>query len=356
MHRLSRKKSKRMTLRKKHKVVKEVADAKKRMRKEARRMARQGIKRVDKKDPGIPNLCPQKKELLQELQMIKKIETEHKNEVRLRLKEKQKDEEFAFLTEKTQPVYKDNSLEALISQADCIIEILDARDPYICPFITNFVEEKTRIFVVNKSDLVPEENLAQWKKVISKNGPCFEFQCPPKDGMKDEIMRFLADKESQAIAVTGYPNTGKSSFINAMKGYKAANVGKLPGSTKKIEEIKVVFNDDKGNVREIKFFDSPGIEIAEKGPVNALRATCYIEALQDPYTPVQGLLEKVSKEKLLIHYAIPEYKDIKEFLTHIAKKMGKVAKGGLPDFDAGAKIALHDFFLMKFPFYTPLTP
>jgi nuclear GTP-binding protein len=159
------------------------------------------------------------------------------------------------------------------------------------------------------------------------------------------LLAYIEQLSKEVVAVVGYPNVGKSSIINALKGFKVATVTKMPGGTRKIEEF---------SIGSIKFLDSPGIEMAEKKPADVLRATNKIENLQDPYTPVQGILEKVTKEKLLILYAIPDFKDIKEFLTHVAKKMGKVAKGGLPDFDAAAKIVLHDWFMSKIPFSTSI--
>ena len=344
MKKLHRKKSKRVSLRQKHKIGKKEGELKKKLRKETRRMSAQGIKRVMKRDPGIPNLCPQKKELLQELQHQKTIEVDHKQEVRRLIKEKRQSEEFSQLREATAPHKQDNSLEALIAASDIILEVLDARDPCPCPLIPSLSQSKPHIFVLNKADQVPSDILGKWQEKISQIGTCFLFQTPvgEKTEMKETLKAFLTRNGQTTVGVIGYPNVGKSTLINTLKGYKIAPTSKLPGGTKKIDEYQV---DEL-----IKVLDSPPIEANEKSPVSVLRTTTGLELLQDPYTPVQGVLEKVSKEKLLMLYAIPEFKDIKEFLTHIAKKMGKVVKGGLPDFDSAAKIVLHDWFTMKIPY------
>ena len=46
---------------------------------------------------------------------------------------------------------------------------------------------------------------------------------------------------------------------------------------------------------------------------------------------------------MLEYYCIPEYDDVQEFLCHLAKKMGKLKKGGIPDLEAAAKSVLRDW-------------
>lgn len=346
MKRLSRKKSKRVSLRQKHKIVKDASIAKKKLRKEARRMSAAGIQKVGKKDPGIPNLCPQKKELLQELQNQKKIEVEHRQAVRKVVREQRTNEEFVNLRSAETPYKQDNSLEAAITASDLIMEVLDARDPYPYPMLSVLSQSKPHIFVLNKADLVSSEVLLGWQAKLSQISPCFFFQTPVNLSQRQELTEYLKKSGKIIVGVVGYPNTGKSSLINTLKGYKIAPVSKLPGGTKKIDQYEI---DE-----TLTVLDCPPIEKDEKTPAGALRCAVGIENLQDPYTPVQGVLEKANKEKLLVLYAIPDFKDIKEFLLHIAKKMGKVSKGRLPDFDAAAKIVLYDWFTMKIPFQSIL--
>ena len=47
--------------------------------------------------------------------------------------------------------------------------------------------------------------------------------------------------------------------------------------------------------------------------------------------------------QVLEYYCIPEYDDVQEFLSHLAKKMGKLKKGGIPDLEAAAKAVLRDW-------------
>ena len=305
-------------------------------------MSRQGIKKQEKKDPGIPNLCPQKKELLEELQAQKKLEHEYNLEVRKRQKEQKTTQEFQELRN-PEPVYKqNNSLEALITSSDIIFEVLDSRDPYPSPHLKLLIGTKPHVFIINKADLIDSTQLDLWKEKFSNESLCFVHQLHPTETMKNELQSYINSLSSCIIGITGYPNVGKSSVVNALKGYKIASITKLPGCTKKIEEYEI--ND------KLKVLDSPGITMKENKPVDVLRTTVDIENLKDPYTPVQGILEIVNKEKLLMLYAIPDFKNIKEFLASVAKKSGKVATGGMPDFDFAAKIVLHDWFTAKIPY------
>ena len=340
MRRLSRKKSKRMSLRKKHTVVKEASEAKRKLRKEARRMARQGIKRPEPKDPGIPNTCPNKKQLLEDLEEQRKIESEHRREVQQRAREKRNNQEFEKLSSVASKPTSDSSIEALIASSDVILEVLDARDPHPSLTLPGLIDSKPHIFVLNKADLVPESVASSWREKLSLVAQTFIFQSPASESMKQALVEYL--KSFKKVGIVGFPGVGKSSFVNAFKGFRLTNIGKLPGMTKKNEEFQV---------DSWTFIDSPGMENDEKSPSGALRTVKNIENLSDPYTPIMGILEKVPKEKLLVLYGIPDFANIQEFLTHVAKKLGKVAKGGVPNFDSAGKIVLHDWFTHKIPFY-----
>ena len=49
---------------------------------------------------------------------------------------------------------------------------------------------------------------------------------------------------------------------------------------------------------------------------------------------------------MLEYYCIPEYDDVHEFLSHLAKKTGKLKKGGIPDLEAAAKSVLRDWNML----------
>ena len=51
-------------------------------------------------------------------------------------------------------------------------------------------------------------------------------------------------------------------------------------------------------------------------------------------------------------YCIPEFADVHEFLSHVARRHGRLRKGGVPDVDAAARVVLHDWNGGKISFYT----
>lgn len=46
------------------------------------------------------------------------------------------------------------------------------------------------------------------------------------------------------------------------------------------------------------------------------------------------------------------FRDINEFLLHLAHQRGKLKHGGIPDIDSAAKIVLQDWNSGKIPYYT----
>eukprot|EP00555_Chaetoceros_dichaeta_P013747 CAMPEP_0198263654 /NCGR_PEP_ID=MMETSP1447-20131203/13097_1 /TAXON_ID=420782 /ORGANISM="Chaetoceros dichaeta, Strain CCMP1751" /LENGTH=97 /DNA_ID=CAMNT_0043952343 /DNA_START=70 /DNA_END=359 /DNA_ORIENTATION=- len=74
-------KSKRITLKDKYKVERRVTEAHRKSRKKAKRDTKAGIKRFDhktRKDPGIPNSWPFKKELLNEIAQARDLAEKRK--------------------------------------------------------------------------------------------------------------------------------------------------------------------------------------------------------------------------------------------------------------------------------------
>jgi len=43
------------------------------------------------------------------------------------------------------------------------------------------------------------------------------------------------------------------------------------------------------------------------------------------------------------YYSVPDYSDASEFLAFLAKRNGKLKKGGIPDVDKAARIVLQDW-------------
>lgn len=271
----------------------------------------------------------------------------------------------------------------VVEAADVILQVLDARDPFGCrvreveQMILQGGSNKRIVLVLNKIDLVPKEVLEGWLKVLRTEFPTIAFKASTQnqrsnlgqvknvaatDARKstseclgaDTLIELLKNycrnlniKTSITVGVVGYPNVGKSSLINSLKRSKVCKVGATPGVTTVSQEISLDKN--------IKLLDCPGIVFSSDAEENSglfLRNCLKVEQLEDPITPVGKIVEKCSMEQLMKLYQIPHFRDTQEFLLHVARRQGKLNKGGLPNFEAAAKAVLNDWNLGKIPFYT----
>ena len=147
--------------------------------------------------------------------------------------------------------------------------------------------------------------------------------------------------------MVGLPNVGKSSLINSLKRSKACHVGSTPGVTKAMQEVQL---DSK-----IKLLDSPGVVLASglKNDASvALRNAIKVDTMDDPITPVEAILQRCPKEQMCLQYSIASYDTIHEFLAYVAKKIGKLSKGGVPNSNMAARLVLNDWNNGKIKYFT----
>ena len=286
----------------------------------------------------------------------------------------------------------DKIFKTVLEQADVILYVLDARDPTGTrsreverQIMSAASGSKRLILILNKIDLIPPPVLKAWlvhlrryfptiplrASMPASNAHTFDHkQLTPKN-TSETLLRALKSyaatkqmKRSIAVGVIGYPNVGKSSVINALtsrlnKGAQsmACPVGSEAGVTTSLREVKI---DNK-----LKILDSPGIVFpAEVSSATAKKSKTearliLLNALppaqiSDPVPAVSLLLSRLSEsqtlyEKLLSHYGIvglgPFGKgDItSDFLIQVARKRGRLGKGGVPNINAAAMTVITDW-------------
>lgn len=286
----------------------------------------------------------------------------------------------------------DKIFKTVLEQADVILYVLDARDPTGTrsreverQVMSAAFGTKRLILILNKIDLIPPPVLKEWllhlrryfptiplrASMPASNAHTFDHkQLTPKN-TSETLLRALKSyaatvqmKRSIAVGVIGYPNVGKSSVINALtsrlnKGAQSAAcpVGSEAGVTTSLREVKI---DNK-----LKILDSPGIvfpaemilESKKKSEHEARLILLNVlppAQISDPVPAVSLLLSKLSEsqnlyEKLLSHYGIiglgPFGKgDItSDFLIQVARKRGRLGKGGVPNINAAAMTVVTDW-------------
>ncbi len=143
-----------------------------------------------------------------------------------------------------------------------IIEILDARLPVSStnPILTDLIQQKPCIKVLNKDDLADPEITREWVTFFEQQENVKAFPLTAKQEKQVEqiprICRELAhtrQKPGKSIhaMVVGIPNVGKSTIINTLAGKKMARTGNRPALTTCTQQI---------NLRNgIFLHDTPGL-------------------------------------------------------------------------------------------------
>lgn len=243
---------------------------------------------------------------------------------------------------------------------DIVVEILDARMPLasVNPDIQNYIKDKKKIIILNKSDLADENITNEWIKYYKSKGinaiaiEANNGKGIPKviDCIKSEY-KSIEDKyikkgrigKAIRIMVLGIPNVGKSTFINKLAKRNTAKAGNKPGVTKQKQWIKIDNN--------IELMDTPGMlwprlddqelamhlafvgTIGENSIDNEEIAYYLIEYLKNTYP--NKLKERYNVEL--------DAKETMDIINEIAKKRGAIISGGNINMQKVSDIILNEF-------------
>jgi hypothetical protein len=236
------------------------------------------------------------------------------------------------------------SVKRVIREADVLLLLLDAR--FVDESRNREIEEKVRrsekplIYVITKADLVERERAEAWKKKLS---PCVFMSAKDRSGrmrLKERIMieasRVYGTKEKINIGVLGYPNVGKSSLINYMKGSHAAATSSHSGYTKFTQVVK--------SDKRLYFIDTPGvIPYMEKDDVKHVSMSVIdFTKVRDPDLIVAELMRK-HPGRIEAHFGVPVSDDKAKSIEEIALKKNMLMRGGVPDIDRLCRSIIRDF-------------
>ncbi|KAJ6780007.1 hypothetical protein PWT90_09717 [Aphanocladium album] len=296
----------------------------------------------------------------------------------------------------------DKVFKKVIDEADVVLYVLDARDPEGTRsrevernIMANAASSGKRlILILNKIDLVPPKVLRDWLVYLRRYFPTLPLRASgaapnahtfnhrelsvqnTSATLFKALKSFAASrdlKRAVSVGVIGYPNVGKSSVINALlsrlsgkapSSSRACPAGAEAGVTTSIRSVKI---DSK-----LTLLDSPGVvfpsssSIQSAGLVNLKNATeahahlVLLNAvppkqIDDPIPAVNLLLRRLSAspellQKLTDVYDIPALLpsrldgDIStDFLVQVARKRGRLGRGGIPNLNAAAMTVVTDW-------------
>ena len=248
----------------------------------------------------------------------------------------------------------------MVSRADAVIEIRDARIPRSSanPDIDKLVLDKPRLILLNKSDLTEGKVTKQWMKELTKdNVMAIEVNCLKGSGLqkiKPALNELLKEKHERLkgkglkvimtrVMVVGIPNVGKSTFINKMAKNNIAKTGDRPGVTKSKRWIKTSM--------DIEMLDTPGVLWPKFKDDETALNLAFTGAIKDEIMDIENLayklverLQEFYPEKLMERYKIDTvYENPLETLDAIAIKRGAIMKGREIDYNRIAVILLDEF-------------
>lgn len=246
-----------------------------------------------------------------------------------------------------------------IKLIDLIIELVDARIPMSSrnPDIDELGKGKSRIILLNKSDLADARLNQEWESFFkekgyfvqplnAKNGAGLKnIQALVQESCKEKIerdrKRGIINRPVRAMVV-GIPNVGKSTFINSFAGKACAKTGNKPGVTKGKQWIRLNKN--------LELLDTPGILWPKFEDQKIGERLALIGSINDEILHVDELavalirnLKNSYLDLLEKRYDITMDEDAYDTLKKIAIARKCLQKGELPDVDRASSMLLEDF-------------
>ena len=219
---------------------------------------------------------------------------------------------------------------------------------------------------------------AKWVKLLSQEYPTLAFHASLTNSFgKGSLISLLrqfsslhSSRKQISVGFIGYPNTGKSSIINTLRKKKVCTVAPIPGETKVWQYITLM--------KRIYLIDCPGIvppSMTDSPEDILLRGVVRVENVDHPAQYVPAVLARCQTRHLERTYDIKAWgaseasassdgvvaektekqrtNEAIKFLETLARKGGRLLKGGEADLDGVAKMVLNDFLRGKIPWFAP---
>lgn len=109
-------------------------------------------------------------------------------------------------------------------------------------------------------------------------------------------------------------------------------------------------------MKRIYLIDCPGVVPPSNNdsPEDILlRGVVRVENVENPEQYIAAVLKKTKPQHIQRTYDVGSFETATDFLEILARKGGRLLKGGEADVDGAAKMVLNDFVRGKIPWFTP---
>lgn len=252
----------------------------------------------------------------------------------------------------------EKKLKEKISLVDVVIEVLDARIPLSSCYnnIKQLLGEKPRLILLNKADLVNENELKIWIEIIEEKSGCPVIISDAKHSkdltkivskaveLSEPRIQALMQKgllrRPARVMVVGMPNVGKSSIINKLTRSSKTKIGAKAGVTRQQQWVRVN--------PKLELLDTPGIiPMKQEDQIRAQKLAFVNSVSENAYEKeavareLLNILKNKYEEKVKAHYNLNDDEDLT--IENIAKSRNWIVKGAMPDMDRTSTFILCDF-------------
>jgi ribosome biogenesis GTPase A len=257
-----------------------------------------------------------------------------------------------------------------ISTVSLIIEVRDARVPITAwnPLLEKTLSatnspDRSRIIVYTKRDLIPDDRstraqlrlLSQFHR-NSNHASSVVFLGAGQDPkpVLEAVKQVSRDQLAPSFTglralVVGMPNAGKSTLLNRLRTRgmgrhvaKAARTGAQPGVTRKMgTPVRIVDGDEEEGDGGVYVVDTPGVFVPYVSDPTSMLKLALVGCVKDGLVPVTVVADYLlfvmnrSDPGLYARYCGPT-NDVEEFLAGVARRTGKLLKGGVLGIDRAA--------------------
>lgn len=252
----------------------------------------------------------------------------------------------------------ERKLKEQINLVDVVIEVLDARIPLSSCYnnIKSLLGEKPRLILLNKADLVEEQELKDWIKILEEISGCPVLISDAKNSKdlskivnkavelsEPRIQKLMTKgllRRSARVMVVGMPNVGKSSIINKLTKTSKTKIGAKAGVTRQQQWVRVN--------PKLDLLDTPGIIPMKQEDQKRAQKLAFVNSVSENAYKTEAVAKELLKTldtkygtKVRAYYGLNEDEELT--VENIANSRNWIVKGALPDIERTSTFILRSF-------------